>query len=106
MLRRGGYAAVAVGSVEEALATIQAAPPHLLLSSPTVARSFQEKCTDLPVLVISGLPDDPSVREAAGFRGLDIFPQPFRADDLLRRVRDVLGRDVSRDANWNERATV
>ena len=46
---------------------------------------------NLPVLYVSGYTDDVKFHSPAGSRGLHFLSKPFQPDELLARVKSVIG---------------
>jgi DNA-binding response OmpR family regulator len=44
----------------------------------------------LPVLMVSGLPDETVIKDWIGETDFDVFPKPFRSDALLNKVRQMI----------------
>ncbi len=45
---------------------------------------------ELPVLMVSGLPDHDVISEWTGQTGFDIFPKPFTCESLTLKVNEML----------------
>jgi DNA-binding response OmpR family regulator len=98
ILSRGGYAVEPTDTLQAALKIVQITPPDLVLTNvylPGVTgieamRLIKDACPQLPVLMMSGLPDDDVIRQWAGQDGFDTFPKPFKAEELLAKVRAML----------------
>ena len=54
---------------------------------------FKKTWPDLPVLMVSGLPDSDVIQEWTGTEGFDTFPKPFAAQELLDKVHSILDKD-------------
>ena len=100
ILRRAGYVVEPMETFQEALEAIKSAAPDLLLTNvylPGIAgreaiQRLKDACPELPVLMVSGLPDEDLIREWVGRDGFDTFPKPFTAQELLYKVRTMLTR--------------
>jgi DNA-binding NtrC family response regulator len=44
----------------------------------------------LPVLMVGGIMDDPALKDRESIREFEIFPRPYKAVELLDKVREVL----------------
>lgn len=100
MLRKNGYNVLTASDGEEALRLCECyrQPIHLLLtdvvmpkmSGPQLAREILLLYPDLPVLFTSGYTKD--VMSLYGMQGAEseFLPKPYTAEDLLRKVRQVL----------------
>ncbi len=60
-----------------------------------LAESLQRRQPDLPVLFVSGYPDDVIASQGVDERSVEFLEKPFGRTSLLRRVREVL--DGARD---------
>jgi DNA-binding response OmpR family regulator len=98
ILESGGYLAESVATLKGAIAILKSAPPDLVITNvylPGITgrdavRLLKRTRPQLPVLMVSGLPDSEVIREWAGKDGFDTFPKPFTAQDLLGKVRSIL----------------
>ena len=98
ILSHGGYIVEAVRTVEAALEIIKTSPPDLLLTNvylPGITgrdavRLIKGTLPELPILMVSGLPDNDVIGEWTGKGGFDVFPKPFQSADLLEKVRGML----------------
>ena len=61
------------------------------------ARLLRKTCPNIRVLMVAGLPDDRSVCDRAEDEDFDLFPKPFAADDLAKKVREVLKLTAPQD---------
>lgn len=102
ILERDGHTVHATGDVQEALRMVKASAPDLLLTNvflPTMRghdvailmRSIRPK---LPVLMVSGLPDDELTYDMTKGDGIEPFPKPFTAEALTEKVNELLGRKL------------
>jgi DNA-binding response OmpR family regulator len=97
-LCRAGYDVEPADTLEAAIEIIKDRPPDLLLTNvylPGVTgheamRLLKAIRPDLPVLMVSGLPDSEVIRDWAGRDGFDTFPKPFTPDELVDKVRKML----------------
>ena len=62
-------------------------------------RLLKEKCPGVPVLMVSGLPDSRAIRDWIAEDGFDAFPKPFRAEDLVQKVEEILAERKRLGAN-------
>jgi PAS domain S-box-containing protein len=102
VLRQAGYTVLEAANGAEALAVCQQhpGPIHLLLTDVVMpgmsGRALAERAArlrpDLPVLYMSGYTDDDVVRHGVMQAAAAFLQKPFRLDDLLRKVREVLDR--------------
>jgi DNA-binding response OmpR family regulator len=52
---------------------------------------LKETCPGVPILMVSGLPDSPTIQDWIREVGFDAFPKPFTPQALLARVEEMLG---------------
>ena len=98
ILRHGGYTVEPIETVEIALELVENAPPDLLLTNvylPDMTgmeamRRLREICPELRILMVSGMPDSEVIRQWICKDGVDTFPKPFAAQQLLEKVREML----------------
>ena len=99
ILESEGYVVLPAASLGSAVNWLEKCTPALLIIRPYVenitghdaALYLRTKCHGIPVLIVSGLPDDDRLRYREALRSFDVFPQPFTAEELLEKVRQVLG---------------
>ncbi len=101
LLEKAGFAVVAVGTGEEALAAARREPPQAVvldvclpvLSGYEVCHALKEKHAELPVLFISGERVE-SFDRVAGLLigGDDYLVKPFAQDEFLVRLRALIRR--------------
>ena len=100
ILERDGYAVLPVETLQAAVELLRSAPPDLILtnvylpgiSGRDAVRLLKSMRPELPVLMVSGLPDEDVIHEWAGHDRFDTFPKPFTAAELLAKVRSMLDR--------------
>lgn len=98
ILRLDGHVVRAFGKLDNALSAIRVSLPDLVLTnvflqgtSGHVAMSkLHDEFPELPVLMVSGLPDDKAIRDWIGEPLFDVFPKPFRAKQLLAKVKAMI----------------
>lgn len=104
-LRSHGYEVLVAGSMKEALGVVSSALGSIDLvvtdvvmpggSGPQLLRALRAGRADLPVLFLSGYPDGEFGKGGAPLDG-PLLPKPFKSDQLIRAVRDVLGSGPER----------
>lgn len=52
----------------------------------------------VPVLIVGGIVDDPELEIRESVNGFAIFPKPYKAAELLDKVRDVIDSFAARPA--------
>jgi CheY-like chemotaxis protein len=101
ILEEAGYTVLSSASPEEAIAAAQShpGPVHLLLSDVVMPRMGGRDLAaqvsalrpGLRVLYMSGYTDEAIVHHGMLDAGMHFLQKPFTSDDLLGRVRDLLG---------------
>jgi CheY-like chemotaxis protein len=100
ILRRAGYTVLTAANGVEALQLCEAreVPPDLVLSDIVMPRMGGHRLAErlaaihpkLKLLFMSGYADDEAARYGVLERGAPFLAKPFAADDLIRKVREVL----------------
>ena len=100
ILSRSGYVVLAAGGAEEALglAEEESHKIDLLLSDLVmpgtsgreVAEQIRALRPDISILYMSGYTDDAVIRRGVLEAGMAFIQKPFGAEDLARRIREVL----------------
>ena len=98
ILESGGYIVQPVATLEGAVEVLKSVSPDLVLTNvylPGISgreamRVMKGVRPELPVLMVSGLPDSAVIQEWKGQDGFDTFPKPFTAEELLAKVRAML----------------
>ena len=104
LLRRGGYQVECVPAAEQALFLLERNSFDLLItdvvmpgmSGPQLAREVVRRHGPMPILFISGYPDDDVLTEEMTASHARFLAKPFTRATLLCAVRDVLDRAVTR----------
>ncbi len=108
MLTRLGYKVQTVNSGAQALDTVQTDPPDLILLDIMMPEmdgyqvcehlKANEQTADIPILFISALDATEDIVKAFAVGGVDYIPKPFKAPEVMARVRAHLGlRALQRD---------
>ena len=105
-LRARGYEVEGVGSGRDALSTLEAAPPDLVvldlglpdLDGVEVLRRIRAR-SSVPVVVLSARHQSDDKVEALDEGADDYVTKPFGMDELMARVRSALRRGGSGDGN-------
>ncbi len=101
ILERAGYEVVTYGEPREVLERVRAGSeprPHLLLTDVrmpgmhgnALADQVRQIWPDLPVLYMSGYPEEASIAERIRRRDADFLAKPFTPEALLNAVRHLL----------------
>jgi len=97
-LENGDYLVVTAGDLAEALDRLAETPPDLLITRPYInsmpgriaADYLRSKQNGLPVLLVAGFLEDDRVDVQNAVEEFHTFPKPFRRDELVAKVKDVL----------------
>jgi DNA-binding NtrC family response regulator len=100
ILESKGYSVTVTDDVEFAIQLCKANSPDLVLTNvflPGITghdamKMLKESCPNIPVLMISGLPDSDTVQEWIKQDGFDAFPKPFRPNDLIVKVDEMMAK--------------
>ena len=98
ILEHGGYKVDQAATVPAALDMVERRQTDLLLTNVYLpgmtgrqaVDMFKRTYPELPVLMVSGLPDSDVIEEWVGQPGFDTFPKPFGAQELLDKVHSIL----------------
>lgn len=101
-LEANGYTVLPVGDLGSAVDRLREVKPDLLIIRTYVdrmpghdaARYLRTKRPGMRVLMASGLLDDDRLNFRESIHGIEVFPKPFTAADLLEKVREVLSTTV------------
>ena len=99
-LESKGYIVVTASDLRHAVECLREYTPDLLMvrhyteSVPghEAAIYLRKTCPGIPVLLVGGLLDDPSLEDRESLRGFEVFPKPFTAAELLDKVKEVLDK--------------
>ncbi len=100
ILERQGHTVQATGSIAEAFQLLRTFVPDLLLTNvflPGIrghdaAIVLRQMRPGMRVLMVAGLPDDQQVFDMTRGDGIEPFPKPFTAEELVTKVNQVLER--------------
>jgi len=98
ILKRDGYSVEEAATVPAAFDAVKRTRTDLLMTNVYLpgmtgreaVKMFKQAYPELPVLVVSGLPDSDLIQEWVGTDGFDTFPKPFAAGELLAKVHSIL----------------
>jgi DNA-binding response OmpR family regulator len=101
-LEANGYTVFPVGDLGSAVDRLREVKPDLLIIRTYVdrmpghdaARYLRTKRPGMRVLMASGLIDDDRLNFRESLHGIEVFPKPFTAADLLEKVHEVLSTTV------------
>jgi DNA-binding NtrC family response regulator len=97
-LKSGGYFVLPAGEISRAVKWMGECTPDLLMvghytesiSGHDAAVYLRKLCPGIPVLLVGGLLDDPCLTNREELRHFKIFPEPYKAAELLNKVAEVL----------------
>lgn len=106
-LLQNDYEVITVNSGERALRYLENAKPDLILLDIRMApvdgfetlrrlRAMKDR-SEIPVIMLTGVEDRKSVLESAKLGICDYILKPFIAEDLIKRVKQVLASDGQGD---------
>lgn len=99
-LEREGYMVEAAGDLGRAVDRLEQCVPDLLITRTYVegvsghdaAMYLRTKCLTMKVLIVGGLLDDDRLKYREALQGFEVFPTPYKAAELLQKVKDVLSK--------------
>ena len=99
-LESKGYCVLTASDVGGAAECLKDCTPDLLMvrhyteSVPghDAAVYLRKSIPGIPVLLVGGLLDDPSLEDREALQGFEVFPKPFKAAELLDKVKEVLSK--------------
>jgi CheY-like chemotaxis protein len=97
---RAGYRVAATGDFEQAIELLRTELPDLVVTNVFLngitghdaMLALKNNFPQLPVLMVSGLPDEKTIEDWAKKPGFDVFPKPFLPKDLIQKIDGILGR--------------
>ncbi len=98
ILLRDGHTVRATGDFNSAMDWIRESAPDLVITNVFLRgiaghdamHKVRSEFPGLPVLMVSGLPDESIIQRWEGEADFDVFPKPFRSDALLNKVRQMI----------------
>jgi len=104
ILESEGFEVSAVPSVEQALAAIKITDFDLLLidvkmperDGMYLMQEIKKNWAEIPTIVMSGYPTSETIAEVYRLGATLFIPKPFRPDELMKSVRQVLKNVTSR----------
>jgi DNA-binding NtrC family response regulator len=105
-LAGAGYMVLAAGDLGRAVDQLTRCTPDLLITRNYVASMpghdaamyLRNKCLGMRVLIVGGLLDDQRLRTREEIQGFEVFPKPYTATELVRKVKEVLAKPRDRAA--------
>jgi len=100
VLEGDGYKVTPLGDPKIAAEILKTDPPELIITNVSLLgmtghdamKMFKSICPDVPVLMVSGLPDSDVIQHWMEEDGFDAFPKPFTAQQFRDKVRQVLAK--------------
>ena len=97
-LESEGYCVLEAGDIGKAVERIKECAPDLLMvrhytasmSGHEAAKYLRSICPGVPVLIVGGILDDDELTNREFLQRFEVFPKPFKAAELLDKVKDVL----------------
>jgi DNA-binding response OmpR family regulator len=104
-LESEGYFVQTAGDIGSAIDRLKECTPDLLMvrhytdsiSGHDAAMRLRRICPGLPVLMVGGLLDDVRLENREIIHGFEVFPKPFKAAELLDKVKEVLLKSSPRN---------
>jgi len=98
ILSRAGYAVQQAQDLPCALNCLAAMHVDLVITNvylPGITghdavQALKDKSGSAPILMVSGLPDNEVIDQWQNEQGWDVFPKPFAAEALVRKVQETL----------------
>lgn len=105
-LERAGYVVLATGNFGTAVDMLDHCNIDLLITHPYVdeipgheaAKYLRGRNPNMAVLLVAGLLDDDRIRYRSELEGFEVFPPPFAAAQLIKKVAEVLRKQERRTA--------
>jgi DNA-binding response OmpR family regulator len=104
ILESEGYTVFTVPGADEALELLRKASFDLLLIDVKMPKrdglflmkEIRKSWVDVPVIVMSGYPTPETVADVLKSGATQFIPKPFRPDELINAIRQVLERNENR----------
>jgi DNA-binding response OmpR family regulator len=105
VLKAEGYNVFAAGDIGVAEEMLTQHRPDLLMirhytgsiSGHDAAMYLRIRSPGLPVLIVGGLLETERLANYEAFDGFEVFPKPFKAAELLAKVKEVLAKHPVRE---------
>ena len=109
ILQKEGYEVIDTGDPVRAAEIVTTVSPSLIITNVSLPgisgheamKLFKRHAPDIPVLMLSGLPDVELIQEWRGRDGFAVFPKPFKVDELTKAVREMLAQNPVPDKKTN-----
>jgi len=99
-LEVAGYTVLSTSDLGQAVDRLKRCAPDLLLTRTYVqnltghdaAIYLRSKCLKMRVLIVGGLLDDDRLKNRETLQGFEVYPKPYPATELLKKVEEVLSK--------------
>jgi DNA-binding response OmpR family regulator len=99
-LEASGYCVLPAADIAQAADLLKECTPDLLMIRHYVqnvpgydaALYLRKLCPGIPVLIVGGVLDDYSLESRAGIHKFEVFPKPYKAGELIDKVKEVLAK--------------
>jgi len=97
-LEREGYMVLPAGELGTAVNWLENSAPDLLITRTYIsgmpgheaAKYLRNKCHRMRVLMVGGLLEDDRLQYRLALEGIEVFPKPFPAAQLIAKVKEIL----------------
>ena len=104
ILEAEGFEVITVPSADDALGTVKKYDFDLLLvdvkmpkrDGMYLMREIRKDLPDMPIIVMSGYPTPETVADVLKLGATQFIPKPFRPDELIKSVRQVIQKVSSK----------
>ena len=104
ILEAEGFEVITVPSADDALATVKKYDFDLLLidvkmpkrDGMYLMREVKKDLPEIPIIVMSGYPTPETVADVLKLGATQFIPKPFRPDELIKSVRQVIQKVSSK----------
>ena len=104
-LESKGYSVFAAGDIGRAVDRLKDGTPDLLMVRHYIenmpgheaAMYLRKLCPGIPVLILGGILEDDRLENRELLQGFDVFPKPYRAAELLAKVKEILQKRPPRN---------
>ena len=95
-----GYMVYPAGELGTAVNWLQNSSPDLLITRTYIsgmpgheaAKYLRNRCHQMRVLMVGGLLEDDRLQYRLALEGIEVFPKPFPAAQLIAKVKEMLGK--------------
>ena len=106
ILEAEGFEVMTVPGADEALERVKCYDFDLLLMDVKMPkhdgiflmREIKKNWSDIPIIVMSGYPTPETIADVLKLGATQFIPKPFRPDELVKVVRQVLQKAIKKDS--------